>query len=192
MAFREVEVALVEVEQAGDGERGEIIMEKKEAWHVRAKKRVFAHKLDKLLKDWEKEQIVQSIKDVESGSSGEIRVHIEYLCQTEPLKRAKEVFEKLGMTNTEERNGVLIYVSVGNRKLAVIGDSGINNKVSPEFWHRVKELIKEELARGRFCRGICLGIELIGEKLKELFPHHLDDIDELSDEPSFGDEGQNR
>ncbi len=192
MAFREAEVALVEAEQAGDGERGEIVMEKKEAWHVKAKKRLFTHKLDKLLSDEEKEQIVQSIKNAESRSSGEIRVHIEYLCQTEPLKRAKEVFEKLGMANTEEKNGVLIYVSVGNRKLAVIGDSGINNKVSPEFWHQVKEQIKGELARGQFCQGICLGIGLIGEKLKELSPHRPEDIDELSDEPSFGDEGQKR
>lgn len=165
-------------------------MEKKETWHVRAKKRLFAHKLDKLLSDGEKERIVQAIKNAESKSSGEIRVHIEYLCKTEPLKRAKEVFEKLGMTNTKKKNGALIYVAVGDRKLAVIGDSGINNKVSPEFWHQVKEQIKGELARGQFCRGICLGIELIGEKLKELFPHRPDDVDELSDEPSFGNEGQ--
>jgi uncharacterized membrane protein YgcG len=165
-------------------------MEAKEAWHVRAKKRLFAHKLDKFLNDGEKEQIVQAIKDTESKSSGEIRVHIEYLCRTEPLKRAKEIFEKLGMTNTKEKNGALIYIAVGDRKLAVIGDIGINNKVSPEFWHQVKEQIKGELARGQFCQGICLGIELIGEKLKELFPHRSDDVDELSDEPSFGDEGQ--
>lgn len=177
--------------QAGDGE-GEIVMEKKEAWYVMAKKGLFAHKLDKLLSDGKKEQIVQAIKNAESKSSGEIRVHIEYSCQAEPLKRAKEVFEKLGMTNTEEKNGVLIYVAVNDRKLAVIGDSGINSKVSPEFWHHVKEQTKGELARGQFCRGICLGVELIGEKLKELFPPHPDDIDELSDEPSIGDEGQNK
>jgi uncharacterized membrane protein len=167
-------------------------METKEAWHVRAKKRFFGHKLDKLLSDAEKEQIVQAIKNAESESSGEIRVHIEYRCRTEPLKRAKEVFEKLGMTNTKEKNGALIYVSVADRKLAVMGDSGINSRVSPEFWHEVKEQIKKELARGQFCQGICLGIKLIGEKLKELFPHRLDDADELSDEPSFGDEGQNK
>lgn len=167
-------------------------MRTKEAWHVRAKKKLFAHKLDKFLSDGEKEQIVQAIKNAESKSSGEIRVHIEYRCRTEPLRRAKEVFEKLGMTNTNEKNGALIYVAVGDRKLAVIGDSGIHYRVTPEFWHQVKEQIKEELARGRFYQGICLGIELLGEKLKELFPHRPNDVDELSDEPSFGDEGQNR
>lgn len=163
----------------------------KETWHARAKKKLFAHKLDKFLSDGEKEQIVQAIKDAERKSSGEIRVHIEYHCRTEPLKRAKEVFENLGMTNTEEKNGVLIYVAVGDRNLAVIGDSGINNKVSPDYWHKVKEHIKGELARGQFYQGICLGIELIGEKLKEFFPHHPNDANELSNEPSIGDENQN-
>jgi uncharacterized membrane protein len=167
-------------------------MKAKEPWHVRAKKRLFAYKLDKLLSDGEKEQIVQTIKNAESKSSGEIRVHIEYRCRTEPLKRAKEVFEKLGMTNTKEKNGALIYVAVGDRKLAVIGDSGINSKVSPDFWHQVKEQIKGELARGQFHWGICLGIELIGEKLKEFFPHRPDDVDELSNEPSLGDDDQNK
>ncbi|MER3445972.1 MAG: hypothetical protein C4291_03670 [Candidatus Dadabacteria bacterium] len=160
-------------------------MEKKEAWHIRAKKGLFAHKLDKLISGEERERIVQAIKNAESKSSGEIRVHIEYRCPTEPLKRAREVFEKLGMANTKEKNGVLIYIAVGDRKLAVIGDSGIHNKVSPEFWHQVKEGIKGELARGQFCRGICLGIEIIGEKLNELFPPHPDDVDELRDEPSL-------
>jgi uncharacterized membrane protein len=167
-------------------------MEKKEAWHIRAKKRLFAHRLDRLISDSEKELIVQAIKNAESKSSGEIRVHIEYHCPSEPLKRAKEVFEKLGMTNTREKNGVLIYVAVGDRKLAVIGDSGINSRVYPEFWYQTKEKIKEELRRGHLCQGICLGIEMIGEKLKELFPHHPNDGDELSDEPSIGDEDQNK
>jgi len=167
-------------------------MRTKEAWHARAKKKLFAHKFDKFLSDDEKEQIVQDIKNAENKSSGEIRVHIEYHCRTEPLKRAKEVFEKLGMTNTKEKNGVLIYLAVGDRKLAVIGDSGINNKVSPDFWHKVKEHIKGELTRGQFYHGIRLGIELIGEKLKEFFPHHPNDADELSDEPSFGDKYQDK
>jgi uncharacterized membrane protein len=167
-------------------------MRTKEAWHARAKKKLFAHKFDKFLSDGEKEQIVQAIRNAENKSSGEIRVHIEYRCRSEPLKRAKEVFEKLGMTNTGGKNGVLIYVAVGDRKLAVIGDSGINNKVSPDFWHQVKEHIKGELAHGQFYHGICLGIELIGEKLMEFFPHNPNDADELSDEPSFGDENQNK
>ncbi|HEX3035432.1 MAG TPA: TPM domain-containing protein [Thermodesulfobacteriota bacterium] len=162
----------------------------KESWYVKARKRFFANKLDKFLSDEEKEQIVQAIRRAESKTSGEIRVHIEYYCRTEPLERAKEVFERLGMTNTREKNGALIYIAVGNRELAIIGDSGINDRVTPEFWQKVEKQIEEELRHGRFCQGICLEIELIGEKLKELFPRRLDDVNELSDEPSFGDESR--
>jgi uncharacterized membrane protein len=166
-------------------------MKTKEAWHVKAKKKLFAHKLDKFISDEEKEQIVQAIKNAESNTSGEIRVHIEYYCRTEPLKRAKELFEHLGMTNTKEKNGLLIYVAIGDRKLAVIGDSGINDRTTPEFWHQVKEQIREGLAsRDRLYQGICLGVELLGEKLKELFPRLFDDVDEMSDEISIGDENK--
>lgn len=167
-------------------------METKEAWYVKARKKILPNKLDKFLSDREKEQITEAIKSAESESSGEIRVHIEYYCRVEPLMRAKAVFELLGITNTREKNGTLIYIAVGDRKLAVIGDSGINDRVSPEFWERVEKQIEEELRHSRFCRGICLGVELLGEKLKELFPHRSDDVNELSDELSFNEKGEHK
>lgn len=162
----------------------------KESWYVKARKRIIPNKLDNFLSEEEKGQIVQAIRQAESSTSGEIRVHIEYHCPTEPLERAKEVFEHLGMTNTGEKNGALIYIAVGNRKLAIIGDSGINDRVTHEFWQKVEKAIEEELRHDHYCQGICLGIELIGEKLKEFFPRRPDDVNELSDEPSFG--GENR
>jgi Predicted membrane protein len=118
-------------------------------------------------------------------------VHIEYKCGTEPLERAKQVFERLRMTNTREKNGVLIYIAIGDRKLAIIGDSGINDRVTSEFWEQVEKQMEDELRHGRFCQGICLSVELLGEKLKEFFPRRPDDVNELSDDASFGDEGKN-
>lgn len=167
---------------------GGIVLEPNNPLHPKTGNKLFPNKLDKFLNDEEKEQIVQAIRDAERNSSGEIRVHAEYYCQDEPLERAKEVFELLAMTNTRERNGVLIYVSFGDRKLAVLGDSGISEKVSIEFWEEVKRQVGEELASGHFCQGICLGVKMLGEKLKELFPRQPDDVNELKDEISFGSE----
>lgn len=161
-------------------------MEPNKPLYPKAGKKLFPNKLDKFLNDEEKEQIVQTIRDAESNSSSEIRVHAEYYCKGEPLERAKEVFELLGMINTRERNGVLIYVAFGDRKFAVLGDSGINERVSPQFWQDVKAQIGADLISGQFCRGICLGVKTLGKELKELFPGKSGDVNELKDEISFG------
>ena len=50
------------------------------------------------------------------------------------LDRAAWVFKKLGMHKTAERNGVLFYLAVDDRKFAIIGDAGINAKVPAGFW----------------------------------------------------------
>ncbi len=160
----------------------------KKPWYVRAKNRLrlFSDKLDKFLGDAEKEEIARAIRQAENRTSAEIRVYIEHRCRGDALQRAGELFDLLGMANTKEKNGALIYIAVGDRKLAVIGDSGIDRQVTPEFWQQVEKQIESEFAQGRFCRGICLGIELLGEKLKQLFPRRPDDVNELSDEISFG------
>jgi uncharacterized membrane protein len=169
---------------------GGIILEPNKPLYPKAGKMLFPNKIDRFLSDEEKDRIVQAIRDAEKNSSGEIRVHAEYYCRGEPLERAKGVFEFLGMTNTRERNGVLIYVSFGDRKLAVLGDSGISERVSLEFWEEVKNQVGEELTSGHFCRGICLGVKIVGEKLKELFPRQPYDVNELKDEISFGSEDE--
>ena len=70
-------------------------------------------------------QIEQAIKEAELDTSGEIRVHIESKCTSDPLQRAVYIFNYLKMYNTQARNGVLIYVAVESRKFAIIGDAGI-------------------------------------------------------------------
>jgi len=86
-----------------------------------------------LTKD-EQAQIVKAIESAELNTSGEIRVHLESLCSGDPFKRAVYLFNKLKMHKTKDRNGVLIYIAFESKKFAIIGDSGINEKVSDNFW----------------------------------------------------------
>jgi uncharacterized membrane protein len=130
-------------------------------------------------------QIVSAIKEAEEATSGEIRVHIETSFKGNVLDRAAWVFKKLGMHNTAERNGVLFYLAVKDRKFAVIGDAGINAKVPEGFWDFIKELMRKEFSAGRFTEGLSEGIILTGKQLKGHFPHKSDDRNELSDEISF-------
>ena len=78
--------------------------------------------------------IKQVIKAAESLTSAEIRVVVEHHLDGEPYQKAVEFFEKLGMTQTQQRNGVLIYVARKSKKFAIIGDEGIHKHVGDEFW----------------------------------------------------------
>jgi uncharacterized membrane protein len=140
-------------------------------------------------KTFTKEQqaaIVQAIVDAEKATSGEIRVHIESSCKIDVLDRATHVFKKLKMHKTALRNGVLIYVAVTDRKFAILGDAGINSKVPEGFWDQIKETVASHFTNNDYVGGLTKGIGMIGEKLKIYFPVMPDDVNELSNEISFG------
>lgn len=130
-------------------------------------------------------QILAAVKEAENETSGEVRVHIENFCQEDVLDRAAWIFKKLGMQDTAERNGVLFYLAVNDRKFAVIGDAGINAKVPDGFWDEVKELLQKNFRDGKFTEGLSKGIIAAGIHLKKHFPHSKDDVNELPDEISF-------
>jgi uncharacterized membrane protein len=130
-------------------------------------------------------QLLGAVKEAEMETSGEVRVHIESSLKGEVLDRASWLFKKLGMHKTAERNGVLFYLAVNDRKFAIIGDAGINAKVPPGFWDDISELLKKNFKEGKFTEGLSEGILLAGEHLKIHFPHRPDDVNELPDEISF-------
>lgn len=134
--------------------------------------------------DKEKEQILAAIEAAEKRTSGEIRVHVEPGSGKDPLARARKVFEKLGMTGTKLRNGVLIYLATKDRRFAIIGDQGIDRVVPENFWEETKERMGQLFKEGRFADGVCHGIRSVGEILAVHFPYQSDDVNELSDEIS--------
>ncbi len=134
----------------------------------------------------QQEKIIAAIKEAEKDTSGEIRVHIETHCREDILDRAAWIFKKLNMDKTRQRNGVLFYLAVKDKKFAVIGDKGINEVVPEGFWNQVKEIMTKYFREGLFTEGITEGIKLAGRQLKQFFPYKADDKNELSDELSFG------
>jgi len=132
-------------------------------------------------------QITNAIRVAETNTSGEIRVHIEKHCKSDVLDRAAYIFDKLEMQKTQLRNGVLFYLAVEDRKFAILGDAGINEKVADDFWEEIKEDVIASFKENRFAEGLSNGIIKAGEQLKAHFPYQDDDVNELSDEISFGD-----
>lgn len=134
----------------------------------------------------QKDDITRAVQNAEHNTSGEIRVHMEGKCKGDVLDRAVYIFEKLEMHKTELRNGVLFYLAVEDRKFAILGDAGINAVTPEDFWDSIKAKMLEHFKKDEFAAGLVTGITLAGEKLKEHFPYQQDDVNELSDEISFG------
>ncbi len=132
--------------------------------------------------------IVKAIGEAELNTSGEIQVHIEKHCKKDVLDRAADVFAKLKMHDTKQKNGVLFYLALKDHQFAILGDSGINSAVPSNFWEDIKDRMQEHFKNGRFTEGLCEGIQKAGQQLKMHFPYQKDDKNELSDELSFGKE----
>lgn len=143
-------------------------------------------KASEFLKNDEKLMVVSAIKGAETNTSGEIRVHIEKDCKEDVLDRAAYIFEKLGMHKTEKRNGVLFYLAYQDKKFAILGDAGINAVTADDFWDSIRELMLNYFKDGKYAEGLHHGILKAGDALKQHFPYKDDDINELSDEISFG------
>jgi len=133
-------------------------------------------------------QVVAAIETAELHTSGEVRVHLDDKCKGEVLDRAAHVFEKLEMHKTEQRNGVLFYLAVEDKKFAILGDAGINQKVPDNFWEEIKSDVISNFKKGDFAGGLSSGIVKAGEQLKAHFPYQEDDVNELDNEISFDDE----
>lgn len=134
----------------------------------------------------EEERIMAAIGMAETASSGEIRLYVESECADSVEKRTVEIFKKLKMHKTRERNGVLIYIAMESRKFAIFGDEGIHKKMGFSYWTTEVATLKTFLVDERIVDGVCQVALDIGEALKAHFPYQSDDKNELPDKPVYG------
>jgi uncharacterized membrane protein len=142
--------------------------------------------IQKYFTEENKLQITNAIRVAEMNTSGEVRLHIEKYCKGDALDQAAYVFGKLEMHKTLLRNGVLFYLAVEDRKFAILGDAGINQKVPVDFWDKTKELVLSKFREGNITEGLTSGILMAGEQLKAHFPYLEGDKNELNNDISFG------
>jgi uncharacterized membrane protein len=147
---------------------------------------MFWTKKKKFFNKDEEERIMASIRMAETASSGEIRLYVESECADSVEKRTVEIFKKLKMFKTQQRNGVLIYIALDSRKFAIFGDEGIHKKMGFSFWTTEAATLKTFLSDGRIVDGVCKVALDIGEVLKSHFPYQSDDKNELPDMPVYG------
>lgn len=148
---------------------------------------MFWTKKKKFFNNEEEGRIMAAIRTAETASSGEIRVYVESECADNVEKRSVEIFKKLKMFKTQERNGVLIYLAMESRKFAIFGDEGIHKKMGFSYWTAEAATLKTFLTQERIVDGVCKVALDIGEALRTHFPYQSDDKNELPDKPVYGE-----
>ena len=136
----------------------------------------------------EQQHIVSTIREAELHTSGEIRLFIESRCKTgDALQRATELFSKLHMQQTKQRNAVILYIAMKDKKLAVFGDEGIHNLVGDTYWNETVHSLTQNFSTEKYKEGIINAVKDIGEKLRIHFPYlPTTDKNELPDDIVFG------
>lgn len=134
--------------------------------------------------------IDRAIKASEVTHRGEIRFAVEGALDTAPLlrgqtarERAIDVFSDMRIWDTEQNNGVLIYLLLADRDVEIVADRGIHAKVGPEEWERICRGMEAAFRQGDFEGGVVGGIREVTRHLAEHFPPTGDDRNELPDAP---------
>jgi uncharacterized membrane protein len=134
--------------------------------------------------------IESAIAESEKLHSGEIRFAVENTLELFPLlkgvsarDRAIAVFSELGIWDTEQNNGVLIYLLLADHDVEIIADRGVNKKVSMDEWETICKQMEDTFRRGEFEQGVKNGIRSISKYLESYFPPDGHDRNELPDKP---------
>jgi uncharacterized membrane protein len=135
--------------------------------------------------------IEDAVTRSEASHRGEIRFAAETALEGRPLlagqsarERALEVFSLLRVWDTEENNGVLIYLLLADHDVEIIADRGLNGKVSPADWEAICHRMEAAFKRKAFGEGVVAGIEEISLLLARHYPARPGDRNELPDRPA--------
>jgi putative membrane protein len=96
-------------------------------------------------------------------------------------RRAIAIFKAAAERRTAGRTGILIYLSMAERRAEIIGDEAITKVTTPETWGEAMAALLVEVREGRVADGICAAIADVGTVLSEHFPRSAEDTNEIPD-----------
>jgi len=102
--------------------------------------------------------------------------------QEEVYQRALEIFHNHRVSMTKDRTGIMIYISLLEKKVEVLADCGINEKVEKDYWNKLVTNLLLKIKDGKTVEGITNAINECGHSLQDSFPIQEGDTNEISDE----------
>jgi uncharacterized membrane protein len=136
------------------------------------------------------DRIEQATKAGEATHSGQVRFVVEGALDGAPLlhdqparERAFDIFAHLRVWDTENNNGVLIYLLLADRKVEIVADRGIDARVGESGWQDICRAMETDFRAGQFEVGAIKGIEAVSRELAKHFPPQGGQRNELPDRP---------
>lgn len=136
--------------------------------------------------------ITAAIRESEATHRGEIRFAVEttlhpwsLLLGQSARQRAVEAFAHLRVWDTEENNGVLIYLLLADRDVEIVADRGIHRRTGDAPWEDICRRMEQDFRQGRFTEGVVVGIRSAGTLLARHYPPRPGDSDELPNQPAL-------
>jgi uncharacterized membrane protein len=124
-----------------------------------------------LAADHEPTPILRAIRFVSRKSTGEVRVQVSRdRFEKDPMNTALALFEEYGMTRTNDRNAILVYLNRATRKFAILGDEGFHRAVGQKYFDQLAFNFTEDLQSTHFENAIALLIFSCGTTLAKKFP----------------------
>jgi putative membrane protein len=105
----------------------------------------------------------------------------EAIMRAECEERAKSLFAEHGLFGTAGRTGVLLYVSLFEHNVIVLGDGGISAKMPPGTYSQVVDAVVKSIQDGKLAQGLIDGVRMLGAQLATHFPRAAEDVNELPD-----------
>jgi uncharacterized membrane protein len=134
--------------------------------------------------------IETAIRETEALHAGEIRFAVEtaldmaeLVDDLAPRRRAMQVFGQLGVWDTAQNNGVLIYLLLADHVVEIVADRGIATRIAQSEWDQVCREMERYYREGRFGEGSVAGVRGVGGLLARHFPGRRRDADELPNQP---------
>jgi len=124
----------------------------------------------RLLQSIDAARVKSAIQMAEQGSSGHVRVSVAAPFWGDTQEAAWRAFDRLEMHRTPHRNAVLLLVVPYRRRLVILGDAAIHDKVGHAFWQQVSHSICERFRAGDSTGGLEHGLQAIGDELRRHFP----------------------
>lgn len=97
-------------------------------------------------------------------------------------ERAIRAFYEKKLYRTREETGILVFISILEHKVWILGDRGIDQRIDPQFWLTLAAELAGKIREGQAFDGLCSVIEKLGRVLGEHFPQGAADTNELPDE----------
>jgi uncharacterized membrane protein len=132
----------------------------------------------------ERDLITTAVNTAEETTAGEIRVVVVPSSRRFKNVRAhaEKAFRQYGLQNTKDATGVLIFISVEEKRIEILADKGINEKVEPFTWDNMLNGLIIKIRQDGTCQGIVDLVDEVGKYLTAHFPIQPGDDNELSNE----------